>query len=147
MMEPLIDPDVAPVILFANRFTVKLPLASVYRPVPPMMSFVSTMDTTFGSACITSLSPKAGENSVTVGCDETSNPVSPTGGKVHHARINQGEWTKLRGGCRAASIHIKHERWSAKKWVTFTRCDSPIKGNLSRFRRGANERRGQEHCC
>jgi hypothetical protein len=51
-MEPSNDPDVAPVILFANRFTVKLPLASAYRPVPPVMVFVSTMDTTSGSPVV-----------------------------------------------------------------------------------------------
>ena len=147
MMEPLNVPDVAPVILFANRLTVKLPLASAYRPVPAynIVRFDNRYDV--GVTCGTTLSPKAGENGVAVGCDKTSNPISPTGGKVHHPRIHQGEWTKLRGGCRGAPIHIEHERWNAKKLVTFAPCDSPIKGYLSRFRRGASEGRGQEHCC
>ncbi len=48
MTEALTEPEVLPVAIFTNRFTVKLPLVSAYRPVPPVMVFVSTMDLTSG---------------------------------------------------------------------------------------------------
>jgi len=47
-MVPLIVPSETPVARSIRRFTVKLPVAPANRPVPPVMVYISTIETTLG---------------------------------------------------------------------------------------------------